>query len=230
MGLPSLIPPGLGGHVYACTQIVEFVNQQCQFSMYYNALGPVNQANIAQEEIDIADRWLNVTRPLLRATLSVGTSLKEFRTWCMSWPNVATSIVSTGNQLGTRAGDPLPPQVALVLTKRTKLRGKSGRGRMYLCGMSEDDSTNAVPTAAFLVAATALANHLALPFVGGGSGTSFVPVVVSLIGYKRVSVDPGPPPTPKPPPIILIPGGAIDTITPETIWNTQRSRTIGHGR
>jgi hypothetical protein len=230
MGLPSLVPPSLNGQVYSLNQIVTFVNQECQFSFYYNALGPVNQANVGQEEIDIADHWLNVTRPLLRAVLSIGTSLKELRTWCMTWPNVATSIVSTGNQLGTRTGDPLPPQVALVLTKRTKLRGKSGRGRMFLCGMSEDDSTLAVPSAALGVAAKALADHLVLPFVGAGSGTSFVPVVVSLIGYKKVSQTAPPNPQPVPPPIQFIPGMAIDSILPETIWNTQRSRGIGHGR
>jgi hypothetical protein len=230
MGLPSIIPPNLTGHIYACTQIVDFVGQRCQFSFYYQAAVAVNRANVPNEEVDIADNWLTVIRPTLRDCLSQGTTLVEFRTWCMTWPDIATSIVSTGNQLGTRAGDPLPPQIALVLTKRTLLRGKSGRGRMFLCGMSESDSTLAIPTAALLTNAVVLANTLAVGFVGGTTGSTFNPVVVSLIGYRRVAINPGPPPVPNVPPILFIPGGAISTITPENIWNTQRSRTIGHGR
>jgi len=149
----------------------------------------------------------------------------------MTYPNLATLIQDTGSQLGTRAGDPLPPQIALVLTKRTALRGKSGRGRMYLCGMSEDDSTAGKPVAALLTAAGALSIELSSQFVGAATAVLFNPVVVSLIGYQRSAFDQPPlPHNPKPPPIQFIPGTIINTMYPDIIWNTQRSRTIGVGR
>lgn len=53
--------------------------------------------------------------------------------------------------VGGIAGDPLPPQAAVVVTLRTANRGRSGRGRIYISGFSEGDSTGSqinVPRAA----------------------------------------------------------------------------------
>ncbi len=230
MARPSLIPPNLGGNLYSTVQIVQFLNQTCQFSMYWQAVGGVSAPNVPNDMADIATNWLNTVRPLLRACLSLGTSLVEYRVWSLTWPNIATGIYSTGNQLGTRAGDPLPPQIALVITKKTNLRGKSGRGRMYLCGMSEDDSTNGRPTNALLTAVGLLCQNLINPFVGAASGVTFNPIVVSLIGYQKAAVSPGPVVVPNPPPIINVPGGVIQSMFPDDIWYTQRRRTIGFGR
>jgi hypothetical protein len=230
MGRPSLIPPNLNGHVYASTQIVDFLSQRCQFSMYFNAQVPVNSVTVPAEQADIFQYWNVTVKPLLLACLSTGTTCVEFRTWCMTWPNLATLISDMAAAPGTRAGDPLPPQIALVLSKRTGLRGKSARGRMYLCGMSETDSTLGVPVAGLEVAAQALCSQLQASFVGATTGATFNPVVVSLIGFAKASTGPPPGLVPTPPPIMFIPGARIETMVPDKIWNTQRSRTIGVGR
>jgi hypothetical protein len=52
---------------------------------------------------------------------------------------------------GTGAGDALPPQIALAITLRSSVAGKSGRGRVYLGGWNEasnaatGDATSGVP-------------------------------------------------------------------------------------
>lgn len=234
MARPSIVPPNLNGHIYSCAQEVGFIGQKCQFSMYYQSNTPNLVAEVPNDENDIQGHWQTTIVPLLRAVLSVGTSVNDFRVWCMTWPAVATGIFSMGGVLGTFAGDPLPPQIALVLSKQTNLRGKSGRGRMYLCGMSEDGSTGGLPTAAQLLAAANLANVLKNTFIGAVTGRTFTPVVVSLKQYairSVVVVDPGPPPVVEPaPPPIICQGGPITNIVRDDIWNTQRSRTIGRGQ
>jgi hypothetical protein len=234
MARPSLIPPNIPGHVYSLTQRVRFLEQHCQFGMYYRASGAINVNETAADENDIQSYWLATIVPLLRPCLSVGTTIDEVRIWSLVWPNVGTGIFSMGGQLGTVAGDPLPPQIAMVLTKRTALRGKSGRGRMYLCGFSEDSSTNGRPTVAVQAACNAFASALKNPFVGASGGKTFTPVVVSLKQYAIDSVEvdnPGPPPTfkPKPPPIQFPKGGDITSVIADDVWFTQRRRTIGRG-
>jgi hypothetical protein len=231
MARPSLPPPGLNGHVYSLTQRVRFLGQNCQFSHFYRANGPINVVNVPLEQTAIGNYWLATIVPLIRPVLSVGTTIAELRIWCLTWPTVATAIASMGNPVGTFAGDPLPPQIALVLSKRTAFRGKSGRGRMFLCGMSEDGSTNGAPTVAQLNAANALAAVLKNSFTDLATGTTFDPVVVALQDYLFNSVThPVPPAAPVPvPPPLLCRGGPITTIVSDVVWNTQRSRTFGKG-
>lgn len=52
--------------------------------------------------------------------------------------NAASAEYSPGTAIvGTGSGDPLPPQVALVVSWRTDNRGRSYRGRTYLTGLTE---------------------------------------------------------------------------------------------
>lgn len=234
MARPSIIPPNINGLVYSCVQEVRFLAQKCQFSMYYRAGGPINKANVPADFNAIQSNWFANVRAPLRATLSVGTTVADFRVWCMTFPSVATGIFSMGNVPGTVAGDPLPPQIAGVLTKQTLLRGKSGRGRMYICGMSEDSSTNGEPTVAWVALANALCNVLKAPFIDGGTGFTYTPVVVSLIGYaKQATLPPVPPATvglPAPEPITGYGGMDISNMLADDIWYTQRRRTFGKGQ
>jgi hypothetical protein len=94
-----------------------------------------------------------------------------------------TSIVETD---GTNPTACEPAQVAVVLTKRTSLSGRSRRGRMYLFGVPEayqQDERHI--TAAAVAAYNEVGSSLMTAFVG----TEWTPVVVSYIddGAPRVT-------------------------------------------
>lgn len=52
--------------------------------------------------------------------------------------------------MGERTGQVLPIQDALVITMYTSARGRSGRGRVYLCGTTEDTVTDGVFTSTYM--------------------------------------------------------------------------------
>jgi len=235
MARPSLIPPLVLGGVYSVTQLVEFLGQRCQYGMYYRSSGPPGEATVITDMLGLKDQWQAVIVPLLRPVLSSGTKIGDLRIWSLRYPNIATQIYNMGELMGTVAGDPLPPQVALVLTKRTGMRGKSGRGRMYLCGLSEASSDLGRPSIAIQAAANTLAAALENILTDVGVAKTYTPIVVSLKQYainSRVVVDPGPPPVygPAPAPINVINGSDITDMVASDIWNTQRPRTIGVGQ
>lgn len=94
-----------------------------------------------------------------------------------------TSIVETP---GSHASPCQPAQVAIVLTKRTSLAGRSRRGRMYIFGVPEtyqEDERHI--TAAAVAAYNAAGSSLLTSFVGG----DWTPVVVSYVadGVPRVT-------------------------------------------
>lgn len=232
MARPSLQPPALTGNTYSVVQRVRFLGQFCQFSHYVNnGQAAADKLHVQGDQSDIDNWWTTLVIPPLKALLSVGTEFHDLRIYCLTWPDVATQKYEKAPLTGTVAGDPLPPQIAYVISKITSMRGKSGRGRMFICGMSENDSTNGAPTAAFTTRAGDLAVQFDANFVGAITGRTFHHVVVALQKYKADSLLPAVPPAPpqpKPPPLTVC-GSEIREAVPVLIWNTQRSRTIGRG-
>lgn len=225
MARPTPLPPTIAGDALALTQLVTFLGQKCQFGWYYRqGVAAPTQADASINVAGLNRAWLATQVPNIQGTLSTGTLLVESRVWSLRWPNVATNILSSGAVFGTRPGDPLPPQIALVFSKSTLTRGRSGRGRSYLCGMSETDSTNGVPNAAFNAVAIATAAVLNGPIVDAVSGRTYTPVVVSIKNYKLID------PAPVFGPFWNVLGDDIVHVTPDLIWNTQRRRTIGVGQ
>lgn len=90
-------------------------------------------------------------------------------------------VGSTGlSGAGNLAGDPLPTQVAGILTFRTGFAGRAFRGRAYLPFPTEsvNDSQNQ-PTTGYIIAAQALGAALIQPrtFINGAGQTTIVFVV-----------------------------------------------------
>jgi hypothetical protein len=56
---------------------------------------------------------------------------------------IVTSGLPTWGDGGT---DPLPPEVALVVSHRTATRGRSGRGRSYFAGFTEQTNVGGAPS------------------------------------------------------------------------------------
>lgn len=62
--------------------------------------------------------------------------------------------------VGTGSGDTLPPQVALVVSWRTANRGRSFRGRTYLCGFTEFYQDNGRMSSSVVTPVLAWANQI----------------------------------------------------------------------
>jgi hypothetical protein len=225
MGKKAEVPPAIPGDVFSLTTIVNYLNQKCQFGMYYRfGVTAPTQPDSVLSIAALAAAFRASIIPSLVTTLSGSTEVLETRTYSLKWPVIATYIDPYAGTFGTRAGDPLPPQIAHVFNKQTNVRGKSGRGRSYLGGMSEADSTLGVPTAGYLAVADAVANTLNTPITDVFSGKTFYPVVVSLINYKLFD------PVPVAGPFWDVRGADTVKINARRIWNTQRPRTVGKGQ
>lgn len=124
-------------------------------------------------------------------------------------PSVPTaefvSVATAG--MGTGGANFLPKQISGILTKRTTLAGRRGRGRVYVpFPYAAANDTDGTPLAAYMTALGTLATAFALPnrVVGvGGNTTSLSPVV-----YQR-----GPKLT-----------NVITSITTNDKWASQRRR------
>lgn len=61
--------------------------------------------------------------------------------------STAAGIVTSGLPTwGDGGSDALPPEVALVVSHRTATRGRSGRGRSYLAGFTEQTNVGGAPS------------------------------------------------------------------------------------
>lgn len=86
--------------------------------------------------------------------------------------------VSVVNTAGGIAGDAEPGQNAMLISKKSILRGRSNQGRMYLCGVPESGAAGNVITAGQLVLLQALAAKL-LETVTDADGNQYVPCIFS---------------------------------------------------
>lgn len=95
--------------------------------------------------------WVNNIRPLVHT----GTSLRAIRMTDMRAAIAPVIEFNTGlPSVGSGAGASLPNSVSTVITKRTTLRGRSYRGRIYTYGMMETqmdgDAINPAVTTSYI--------------------------------------------------------------------------------
>jgi hypothetical protein len=89
------------------------------------------------------------------------------------------------NVPGNRAVTPLPAEVAVVLTKRSPIAGKANRGRVYLSGAAQADTSGGkVIAGAYATAAQLLADKLATVLTTVGPPRTFAPCI-----YHRLTFD-----------------------------------------
>lgn len=62
--------------------------------------------------------------------------------------------------VGTRTGDALPANCALVISKRTGYSGRVNHGRMYLPGANDGDAAQSIMSNAYMISANLLAAQL----------------------------------------------------------------------
>jgi len=94
--------------------------------------------------------WYNT---LLKPYVSVQMALANVRATDMTTQTGPVVDYGTGlPAFGGQTGDPLPNNCAIVFTKRTALRGRSYRGRIYHMGIPESQSSGNFIGGALLIA------------------------------------------------------------------------------
>lgn len=90
--------------------------------------------------------------------------------------------------LGAIAGDPLPPQVAAVITWRTGLAGRSFRGRTYLPFIDESTSSDGTVSAPQITRMETVITQMLTVFGPSGSDANWQFVIISeeAAGAPRV--------------------------------------------
>jgi len=158
---------------------------------------------------NIADAMSTNIAPLYRAYLNIGHAYAGAKAQIIRpviRPYVTTVL---GNGIGTQVGDQLPTQVAFLLSPRTAIAGRRGRGRTYLPFWSElyNNGTSS-PTAAAITAATNWSNQIfaTVNVTVGPSTATLVPVIVGR----------GPIPTNTP----------VTHVVVRVQWATQRRRSL----
>jgi hypothetical protein len=113
---------------------------------------------------------------------------------------------------GTAVGDMLPPQIALVVTIRTSLAGRSFRGRCFIPGWAETaNGTNGQAAAAAGSAAAGFVNGIALALRASG---------------MELAVVSRPAPTADPPRPVGIVTAFASVQVRDLVWDTQRRRAV----
>lgn len=107
-------------------------------TFYYQAPGSMDTGDV--EELGAA--WLGEWSTNLKAYIPSETTLINIKVTDLTTAVSPVVNYSTGLPIiGTRGGGLLPTNVSLAFTRRTALRGRSYRGRIYWPGLIEADVT-----------------------------------------------------------------------------------------
>jgi hypothetical protein len=112
-----------------------FDGQQVMNRIHVNVLHAPTEADCAAVAAAVGDWWdTNV-----QALVATNVVMREIYVKSVATANGPEATFSAGFPLvGTKAGDSLPNNVALAVSLRTGLTGRSARGRWYWYGITED--------------------------------------------------------------------------------------------
>jgi len=106
--------------------------QKVQNVLHYYFPTGYNAALLNNLAVAVKDKWI----AQLKAEMATQISLIEVKAIDLSDINGPTATISSGlPSAGTKAGTTMPNNVTCVITKRTALRGRSFRGRIYMPGL-----------------------------------------------------------------------------------------------
>lgn len=108
-------------------------------------LSVVTQDGVNQLAADLKTRFL---AGAMRTQINTAVSLTQVGLRDLDGPNNPEFISAVSSAAGTATGDLLPLNVSLCTTLRTAKAGASFRGRTYMTGYGEGQSTNGLPSQA----------------------------------------------------------------------------------
>lgn len=123
-----------------------FDGQRIQNVWHYAMDSPKPPAEMDELGDAIITSWNSIIKPQMPTTLS----LIEVKVVDLTTQISPTVYITTGLPIvGTNVSPALPNNNSLVITKRTALRGRSYRGRIYFSGLVEGQVTNNAVSAAY---------------------------------------------------------------------------------
>ena len=167
---------------------------------WWTPAGAPSQADLRALNIHVRD---NITDKYAEATCA-GTTFVSIKSTDVSTATGAQDELQM-NRATIGGAQVLPGQVSLCFTKRTAVRGKSTRGRMFTFDVPEDHFNGDILNPGYLPLLTTLAGRFLTPAVGG----LFVPAVGSRKNGNSV---------------------VMTAITWDQVADTQRRRLTGRGR
>lgn len=112
----------------------EYLGQRVENTLYFYRPGGISTSDMDDLAVFLADWW--TTGP--RAYLGAQMFLREvYLTNLTTATSPTYSYTVTGDPGGPAVGEPTPGSVALCVSFRTSARGRSSRGRNYICGLTE---------------------------------------------------------------------------------------------
>lgn len=131
--------------------------QQVETTLYFSAAGGFSEANMTTLGTDLVTWWDDNLAPILSSEFSLTECfLTDLRT--ATSPTVSVGPFTT--HLGDVGSDSLPNNCALCVSFRTNARGKSSRGRNYLCGIPEASVNGSIIDNTVIAAAVAAYTEL----------------------------------------------------------------------
>jgi hypothetical protein len=122
-----------------------------------------------------------IAAPLYKAVLTNGASYRGTAGQKISSVAVGYAIeglyqTSANSGIGSGGTTALPTQVSGIITKRTNIAGRTGRGRVYIPFPDESfvTGTTGAPTAAYITALNLLATNLFFGVTAGSGGNTCV--------------------------------------------------------
>lgn len=137
--------------------VANWDNQVVETVLHYQAPAAMDGAVLSRLANTAIATWAASVRPLCANNLTLFQCKVTDLTTANS-PSV--TVAATGSMTGTQSTPSLPNNVALCLTKRTFLRGRSFRGRIYHYALPEAQVTGNAVAGAFVT--TVLAGWSAL--------------------------------------------------------------------
>lgn len=161
--MPFIPVPG----VVQLESVYSMAGQTVENVFHYQTPGPI----AAEEMMELALKWIDQWNTYMKPYIPTEVSLTAVKVTDLDTATSPAITASAGLPLaGTQNGVLLPNSVSLCITKRTALRGRSQRGRIYWPGLGETNVTNNVVSAALVSAIIAgLENMKVVPTLTGNN-------------------------------------------------------------
>lgn len=164
-------------HVFRIVTQVRVDDRVCTFGTTWNC---TNGYDALLSAAACTNAWSVDILPLLLAIMSEGATFEGLYGYGIQ-PNVnLTNRWPANSTPGDRSGDPVPSNLCAVVSLQVDDPTAERHGRAYIPGLSKDDLTTGIWTAAFTAGAlTDFAEALASPI--SADGQDFSPVVIQRI-------------------------------------------------
>jgi hypothetical protein len=132
--------------------------------------------------------WRTAIETAWLAAVSEHYDMDQLRIRCLNDAEDAYADTVVGSP-GAIVGEALPGFNAMVISKRSAIRGRWAQGRIYICGIPEAGTTGNALTAGQLTLLTTLAAALNTAIVTAAGANTYVPTIFSQ-EYSQIATNP----------------------------------------